>query len=215
MSWHQTQNKEYLDSCLKRMGGPVLTWVEQSIEILEPFFKTSKDINDIGCNVGQFLKGLKEKKIKIEYTGYDLEPIYLKNARRLFPKNNFRHLNIGIEYPLQADISISSATIEHLDKLRPGLDNILKSTKKVVLIRTFLGEKSGKDMMTKKGSRSYPINQYSFSEILPVFNKHGFTTTVIRDRHTDSMPKYIANEVNPIQSMIRTQYVILGIKIKK
>lgn len=214
MGWHQTQNKEFLDICLKRMEGPVLTWVEQSIEILGPFFIKSKNMNDIGCNVGQFLKGLKEKKVKIKYNGYDLEPIYLKNAQKFFPKNKngFRPLNISSKPPLSADISVSSATIEHLDQLRPGLDNILKSTKKVVLIRTFLGEETKRSMLTKKRGHPYPVNQYAFSEILSVFNQYGFATKVIRDRYTDSMPKYITENINPNKGVLRTHYIILGIK---
>ena len=42
---------------------------------------------------------------------------------------------------MQTDISVISATLEHLNNPDKGLDNILRSTKKTILIRSFFGEK--------------------------------------------------------------------------
>jgi len=70
-----------------------------------------------------------------------------------------------------------------------------------------MGDRSEKAIFVKDQSGYYYINQYSFREILELFDKHGYKTTVVRDRYTDSMPKYIG------KGIVRTQYIIVGEKI--
>ncbi|MBI2065425.1 MAG: hypothetical protein HYT62_05265, partial [Candidatus Yanofskybacteria bacterium] len=115
--FHKTQNKESLNTFLSRMKGPLLTWVEQFIGLIEPHITPNSSLNDIGCNVGQFYKGLVEKKIKIDYRGFDIEPIYLTEAKKIFPSaiNKFQLLDITKETPSKADFSVISATLEHLE----------------------------------------------------------------------------------------------------
>ncbi len=215
-TWQNTQNKAFLETCLERMKGPTLTWVNQFLDILAPHLKPNTTLNDIGCNVGQFYKGLQERKIKFNYRGFDIEPLYLKEAQKFFPelKNKLFKIDIEKGIPPKADISVVSATLEHLEELSPGLDHILSSAKKICLVRTFLGEKSETKMMMKKNSKiAYPINQYAFEDIFKLFARYGFETTVLRDHYTDSMPKYIAIETIAGQGMVRTQYIIFGKKI--
>jgi len=132
-----------------------------------------------------------------------------KTGGVLFPeiKTSLNVLDIHTEIPKLANISVMSATLEHLRTLQPGLDNLLSSTKEVVLLRTFLGNCQQKHLFKKaEAEHGYWINQYSFIDILDIFEQHGFTTTVIRDQYTDSLPKYLG------QGVLRTQYVIKGIK---
>lgn len=213
--FHRTQNKKTLETFLARMSGPLLTWVEQFIDLIEPHLTRRTTLNDIGCNVGQFYKGLAEKKIKINYRGFDIEPIYLAHAKKLFPavKNSFRLLDISKETPPDADISVVSATLEHLENISPALDHILASTKKLIVARTYLGEKQERDIMLKDRSRyPYRMNQYSFLDIFRIFAKYDFEPKVIRDRYTDSLPYYVPFETVPGQGLIRTQYVVVGRK---
>ncbi|OGN00828.1 MAG: hypothetical protein A3B91_02495 [Candidatus Yanofskybacteria bacterium RIFCSPHIGHO2_02_FULL_41_29] len=215
--FHKTQNKESLKIFLARMKGPLLTWVEQFLDLLEPHLTPSTTLNDIGCNVGQFYKGLVEKKIKIDYRGFDIEPIYLAQAKKIFPsaKNNFQILDITKETPPAADISVVSATLEHLENFSPALDHILASTKKIIIARTYLGEKQERDIMLKEHSQyPYPMNQYSFLDIFRTFAKYNFEAKIVRDRYTDSLPYYVPFETVPGQGLVRTQYVIVGRKTK-
>ncbi len=217
MSFHKSQDNEYLNICLDRVKNIYLTWVEQFLDII--YDKFSSDgvlntdnkylINDIGCNVGQFLKGLSRRKINFDYTGYDIENLYLKHAREIFNdyKNSFLFLDIEKEKPRMCDISVISATLEHLNNYQIGLRNIFETTKDLVILRTFLGENSQSHIMKKeKAETYYYINQFSFNDILDFFNENGFNTTIYRDKATDSMPKYLS------KGLIRTQFVIVGEK---
>jgi len=99
--------------------------------------------------------------------------------------------------------------LEHLDYLQPGLDNMLQSTKQLLLLRTFLGEGALKSIRMNEGAKTYyNIHQFSFSEIFLSFERNGFSSKVIRESHTDSMPNYLDNGI------IRTFFIVLGNKTK-
>ena len=209
--FQKSQNSDYLKVIIKRAKAEYLTWVEQFLDIIEANIdlKRQNTINDIGCNVGQFWKGLARRKLKIKYRGFDIEPVYLKAAKSIFPeaKNCFYLVDIARKVPPRADISVVSATLEHLEFLFPGLDHILKSTTKLLLLRTFLAEYRDKTIFIKKNAKTYYyINAYSFSEIAEYLEKYGFKTEIVRDRYTDSLPKYLG------QKIVRTQYVVIGRK---
>lgn len=205
--FHKSQNKEYLELCVERTLGDKFDWVNQFLDILG---NTVGTINDIGCNVGQFYKALGGKN-KTNYVGYDIEPIYIEKAKELFPDGKFSLLNINNESPRSADISISSATVEHCGS--SALDNILSTTKKLAIVRTLVGMKHEEDYHQKKGSAPYIVKQFSFEEIFKTFVKNGFRVKLEMDRHTKSLPYYIQNEEYPDRGIIRTQYVIVGEKI--
>ncbi len=212
--FQESQNKEYLELCIDRVKNHYLTWVEQFLDIILDNIVLGKKLllNDIGCNLGQFWKGLKKRKINdIQYFGYDLDEIYLEEAKKIFPEISKRlfKLNIAIEKPPVCDITVCSATLEHLEYLYPALDNMLQSTNSLILIRTFMGEKPIKSIRMKKGAKVYyNIHQFSFNDIFLAFERAGFSSKIIRDRYTDSMPNYIGNGI------IRTFFIVMGKKMK-
>jgi hypothetical protein len=210
--WQCLHSPEYLESCTWRIKNTYLTWVEQFLDILEEFDLANKRVNDIGCNLLQFYKGMRKRQSPLQYYGYDVERQYLDLAKGFFPevKDRLQKVNIVKEQPQTADFSVVSAILEHLPSLGPGLGNVLQSTREVIVLRTFLGEKAITQKTFADGAdEKYWVNQYSFEDILNLFDKHGFASVVLRDRFTDSMPKLI------FRDLIRTQYVIRGVKVKK
>lgn len=207
--FQQSQNKEYLELCIERAKNFYLTWVEQFLDIIFDAvdYKSQLRLNDIGCNLGHFWKGLKKRGGNIQYFGYDYEEIYLEHAKKIFPEisQNLFRLDITQEKPPDCDITVCSATLEHFEYLQPGLDNMLQSTKQLILLRTFLGETPLKSIRMKEGANTYyNIHQFSLNEILLSFEMNGFSSKIIRDRYTDSMPQYIGNGI------IRTFFIVVG-----
>lgn len=213
--FHESQNEEYLNTCIRRVKEEYLVWVEQFLDIIEDIVCSNKmrpsnkkkSINDIGCNLGQFWKGLKRRCLDLDYSGYDIEPIYIREICKIFPevRDRIYYLDITREKPKMADISVMSATLEHLAYLSPGLDNILQTTQELFILRTFLGDTNDKSIFMKDGAKKYYyINQYSFLDVLELFDRYNFDTSVVMDRYTGSMPKYLG------QGIVRTQYIIIG-----
>ena len=207
--FHNSQDDDYLKICIQRVQTIDLTWVKQSCDILEKNYSSVQglQINDIGCNLGQFYKELKKRNLLFEYNGYDIEPVYLEEAKKNFPELSSRlyQLDITKNCPRVADITIISATLEHLTSLLPAMKNILDTTRKMVIIRTFLGEKYEKSIMKKElADTYYYINQYSFLDMFEIIKSHNFHSKIIRDEYTDSLPQYID------QGIIRSFFIIIG-----
>jgi len=211
--FQKSQNEKYLKLCIDRVKNVELTWVEQFLDIIfnTVDFRRQLKLNDIGCNLGQFWKGLKKWESNVQYLGYDLEEIYLEETKKIFPEISEKlfELDIAQEKPQDCDITVCSATLEHLEYLQPALDNILQSTKELFILRTFLGERPFKAIRMKTGAETYyNIHQFSFNEIFSSFERNGFSLQVIRDRYTDSMPIYLDNGI------IRTFFIVVGTKVK-
>ena len=82
--FQKSQNDKYLELCVNRVKNKYLTWVEQFLDIISENVDLNKQLklNDIGCNLGQFWKGLKNR----EMNRIDYEEVYLKEAIKIFPE---------------------------------------------------------------------------------------------------------------------------------
>jgi SAM-dependent methyltransferase len=210
--WHAlTQNDEYLKLSSQRLSEPPLIWVNQFTQIINDFIGENKDkyvINDIGCNVGHFARNVELINSDIAYRGIDISKTYLEIAKNHFPKLDFfiedfarKELNISQFY---CEISVVSATLEHIDDYEQFLSNIFKTTNQMVLIRTFVGETSEMDYCLKEGAtQSYLIRQFALSDLVNKgFNKDWFFEEII-DEATFSKPKVICNSITRSQQILK------------
>ena len=122
-------------------------------------------INDIGCNVGHFARNINELKSDVDYRGIDISDVYLNIARQKFPELRFENQDFSSKElnreKFKCDISIISATLEHIQNYKHFLKNIFSSTQKLVLIRTFIGDESRKEYCQKENAlKPYLIRQF-------------------------------------------------------
>jgi SAM-dependent methyltransferase len=210
--WHAlTQNDEYLKLSSQRLSEPPLIWVNQFTQIINDFVGENKQkyvINDIGCNVGHFARNVELINSDIAYRGIDISKTYLEIAKHHFPKLDFfiedfaqKELKIS---QFNCDISVVSATLEHIDDYEQFLSNIFKTTSKMVLIRTFVGETSEMDYCLKEGAtQSYLIRQFVLSDLVNKdFNKDWLFEEII-DEATLSKPKVICNSITRSQQILK------------
>ena len=132
---------------------------------------------------------------------------------RVFPcmAGKYSLMDISVAPPHRvSDISVISATLEHILDYRAALKNILTHTNRLVVLRTFFGDRTHCSVAREKGaSHDYLILEFSFSEIMGIFDELGFTTSIFRDQYTDSMPKYLSHEY-VTKDIVRSQYVLVG-----
>jgi len=210
--WHAlTQNDEYLKLSSQRLSEPPLIWVNQFTQIINDFVGENNGkyvINDIGCNVGHFARNVELINADIAYRGIDISKTYLEIAKHHFPKLDFfiedfaqKELNI---FQFESDISVVSATLEHIDDYEQFLSNIFKTTRQMVLIRTFIGETSEMDYCLKEGAtQSYLIRQFVLSDLVNNnFNKDWLFEEII-DEATLSKPKVICNSITRSQQILK------------
>ena len=208
--WHlETQNSDYLDVSEKRLTEPPLIWVNQFTEIINSKFGTSQKIkiNDIGCNVGHFARNINELKSNVDYRGIDISDVYLNIARQKFPELRFENQDFSSKElnreKFKCDISIISATLEHIQNYKHFLKNIFSSTQKLVLIRTFIGDESRKEYCQKENAlKPYLIRQFKKEQLVnQVFNKE-WAVEFHEDKATESKWKNICAEIRRRQIVI-------------
>jgi 2-polyprenyl-3-methyl-5-hydroxy-6-metoxy-1,4-benzoquinol methylase len=208
--WHlETQNSDYLDVSEKRLTEPPLMWVNQFTEIINSKFGTSQKIkvNDIGCNVGHFARNINELKSKVDYRGIDISDVYLNIARQKFPELRFENQDFSSKElnreKFKCDISIISATLEHIQNYKHFLKNIFSSTQKLILIRTFIGDESRKEYCQKENAlKPYLIRQFKEEQLVnQVFNKD-WAVEFHEDKATESKWKNICAEIRRRQIVI-------------
>jgi 2-polyprenyl-3-methyl-5-hydroxy-6-metoxy-1,4-benzoquinol methylase len=210
--WHAlTQNDEYLKLSSQRLSEPPLIWVNQFTQIINDFIDENKGkyaINDIGCNVGHFARNVELINADIAYRGIDISKTYLEIAKHHFPKLDFyiedfaqKELKIS---QFNCDVSVVSATLEHIDDYEQFLSNIFKTTSQMVLIRTFVGETSKMDYCLKEGAtQSYLIRQFVLSDLVNKgFNKDWLFEEIV-DQATQSKPKVICNSITRSQQILK------------
>jgi SAM-dependent methyltransferase len=207
--FQESQDEAYLALCVERVRTQYLTWVEQFLDLLEERLQWDRPrtLNDVGCNLGQFWKGLARRELEVEYRGFDVEEVYIREAEQVFPElaGKLSLHDVTAEAPPPADITVVSATLEHLPALQPALHHLLDSTGEALVIRTLMGDSAETALRHKPGAaRPYPIHQYSFVELLEACDRRGFDTAVLRDRHTDSLPVYLGDGI------VRRQYVVIA-----
>jgi SAM-dependent methyltransferase len=204
--FQSTQNADYIATVSARIAGDYLTWCEQFLDLLEPMTRsfTESTLNDIGCCAGQFYKSLKRRGLPIAYRGYDIEPAYIDVAMRHFPElaEKVHVWDIEVAPPPTADLTIISATLEHLTDPMAALQALLETTHRCLLVRTFVGESSLDQWLHKPGAMApYRIRQFREEELLGVFKKEGFGVEVIDDRYTASKPVKIAEGIVRVQKL--------------
>lgn len=192
-----------------------LTWCKQVLNIIEKNLSKKYSINDFGCNYFQFFKEIKisNKKKKIDYFGIDRDATAIKIGLKNFPelKNKYKICDIGKYKPPMRDVSIISATLEHTDNPKKILNNMLNSTKKLIIIRTFVGNKNlNKTFDNKKiFPLRYKIRQFSKKYFQISLNKKKFKIQFFKDKATNNSKSYFVNGDKKFQ---RTMYIILGTK---
>jgi len=209
MEWHRTQNQSYLDLLIARLSKDRLAWVDQFYSLILLHFPARGDIllrlNDIGCNVGHFYRLVPECGLSVDYIGYDIDHTYLSIASSVFHSGVFKHLDISKEQPRLSDITVVSATLEHIDSFAAALQNIFATTTKMVLLRTFIGDEPSADLChTVDALEPYLIRQFTLPLLLS-YCDDSWNLKIERDMATDSLPKFVCNN----NTIIRTQYVLV------
>jgi SAM-dependent methyltransferase len=186
-----------------------LIWPQQILDLIK-FYKIKK-INDLGSCYFQFYQELKKQKLNYDYFGYDIDKKFIDIGLKKFP--NFKKYKIcNIEnFKLRScDFSIISATLEHVQNPFKVLKNIIKSTKKIIVIRSYFGAHHHK--LVQKIGVKMPVNhnQFSFKEIEDLLKKNKFKVNFILDKATNFSIN--SKLINGKKKNKRNIYICLAIK---
>jgi len=215
---HNNQTHDNLNLYQNRLENLDLIWCKQALSIIKNSIDVKRDkkikINDLGCNYFQLYKeiGKDNDKELFDYFGYEHEKEYIKLGLKKFPELSNRYTIGNIENIKlrNADSSVISATLEHVEQPYSLLNNVLKTTKQIIFLRTYLGDREIVKLQNDKNcvKKPYFVNQFSILKLIDIFLENGFTPKIYKDTATNSELRDIFND-NKIK---RKFYIITGIK---
>lgn len=218
----KTFGDKQIDFYKKRLENVRLTWCQQVFEIVKKLNYSNPKINDLGCNYFQFYKEIKINKYKCNYFGYDIDKNFVNLGLVKFPelKNKYKITNIENSSLRKSDISIISDTLELTEKPEKIIKNIILSTKKIIILRTFLSSEEKVKIVKNKKILDVPyfINNFSYNMIIEYFIKNNFFPQIYPDLATNLSQE---NEIFPnvkrkffIVVFTKKNYLIKNFKTK-
>lgn len=193
----KTFGDKQVDFYKKRLENVRLTWCQQVLEIIKKLNYSNPKINDLGCNYFQFYKEIKINKYICDYFGYDIDKKFVSLGLEKFPelKKKYKITNIENTILRKADISIISDTLEVTEKPEKIIKNLILSTKKIIILRTFLSSREKvKIVKNKVLDVPYFINCFSYNMIIEHFIKNNFFPQIYPDLATNLSQE---NEIFP------------------
>ena len=193
----KTFGDKQVDFYKKRLENVRLTWCQQVFEIIKKLNYSNPKVNDLGCNYFQFYKEIKINKYLCDYFGYDIDKKFVNLGLVKFPelKKKYKITNIENTILRKADITIISDTLEVTEKPEKIIKNIILSTKKIIILRTFLSSREKvKIVKNKVLDVPYFINCFSYNMIIEHFIKNNFFPQIYPDLATNLSQE---NEIFP------------------
>ena len=190
-----------------RLQNVRLTWCQQVLEIIKKLKYYNPRINDLGCNYFQFYKEIKINNYKCDYFGYDIDKKFINLGLSKFPelKKKYKLANIENTNLRKTDISIIADTLEHTEKPEKILKNIILSTKKIIILRTFLSSKEKVQLVKNRKNLNTPylINSFSFNMIIEYFINNNFYPQIFPDLATN------LSQINKVFSDVKRRFFII------
>lgn len=95
-----------------------------------------EDVLDVGCGEGFTLNKLKEEGIGKSWQGVDFEEEAIKIGKKVYPNLQLKQGNIyDLEYKNSSfDLVVCTEVLEHLEEPEKGLREILRVSKKYVIL---------------------------------------------------------------------------------
>ncbi len=204
----KTFGNKQLEFYKTRLEKVRLTWCQQVLEIIKQLNLLKPKINDLGCNYFQFYKEIKLNNYQCNYFGYDIDINFVNLGLTKFPELKKKHKIANIENTKlrKTDISIISDTLEVTEKPEKIIKNIILSTKKVVILRTFLSTEEKVQIAKNNKFLNVPyfINCFSYNMIIDYFIKNNFFPQIYPDLATNLSQ---VNEIFP--NLRRTFYIVV------
>ena len=202
----KTFGNKQLNFYKRRLENIRLTWCQQVFEIIKKLNYSNPKINDLGCNYFQFYKEIKINGYLCNYFGYDIDKNFVNLGLLKFPelKKKYKVTNIENTSLRKSDISVISDTLELTENPEKIIKNIILSTKKIIILRTFLSSKERvKVVKNKILDVPYFINSFSFNMIIEYFIKNDFFPQIYPDLATNS------SQINEIFPNVKRKFYIV------
>lgn len=196
------RNKDYLNISIKRSKGklPDMEVAKAYAKLINKIKKNNLSILDVGCLTGHFNKTFsKLLRKKYNYTGIDPWKIHIDAAKKIWKNEENTSFKLGwaqkIPYKKsQFDIVICSNVLTHIPEIKTPLKEMIRTTKKFLILRTPVHNKSYRIQMVLNSK------WFKYTKVKPEneFDKNGEPRVYeYYDVHSFDYLKSIIKELSP------------------
>jgi SAM-dependent methyltransferase len=144
----------YSDYNLERLLGnkPEKESSKAVLELIESEIKNGDKILEVGCSVGHLMRTLNKSGKSFSYTGLDIDNYAISKGNEALRSTEFENIDFtglehgqidSIPFPDNSfDISICLNVLEHVSNPLPGISELIRATKRLILIRTLLSDQT-------------------------------------------------------------------------
>lgn len=196
------KNTDYLNVSIKRSKGklPDMEVAKAYSDIINKIKINNFSLLDVGCLTGHFFHTFKKKlKKKFTYFGIDPWKLHINAAKKIWKNKSETNFKIGwaqkIPFPKKKfDIVICSNVITHIPEITKPIKEMLRVTKKYLIIRTPIHNKSYRIQMVLnskwfKHTKISPKNEFDKKGNPRVFEYY--------DVHSREYFEFVIRKINP------------------
>ena len=190
-------------------------------KLISKNYNNGDSIADIGCSAGHYLFSIRKELAnkEVNYTGVEFHDLLLSKAQEAWNGDNFAKFRKGSIFEIPAsdkefDITFCSNLLMHLPTIVKPLQELIRITRKKLLIRTYIGTKSFKIQEVKNnsfwpGTEIAPANEFNddgvpmLFEYENIWSKDYFESVVRRFAPTANI-KFIKDDLYDIKAIEET-----------
>lgn len=143
-----------------------------------------RSISDVPCGDFNWMPILLDEHPEIDYIGYDIVPLLIRENQAKYPDRRFQHLDITTEVPLQSDLILSKDLLNHLSNrdVWSALSNMVASNARYVMVTNNIGFKNVElDANATNASRHLDLFAAPFLMPPALYSDHYF---IVWERNT-------------------------------
>ena len=176
---------QYGQLMFKRAIGdsPEMESAKSAAKVIKPYIQPNDSILDVGCGVGHYLRSLKrEIEVPFHYTGADATASYVALAQQAWANTanvQFKQANI-FNLPFadnEFDVVMCNNVLLHLPSIQTPLNELTRVAKRLVLVRTLIGDRSFRIQDVQSRERCPDLFQGNADDL--EFNADGEPTSAI------------------------------------
>ena len=199
-TWEHSSNVHELYAKRCSLEAEEMTCAAQAVELMSPHISPGDTILDCGCGSGYFFHSLRKRQIKAEYYGIDATRSLIEIGRRILPAYGlpFDRLEVMRIEDMNglADHSLCLNVLSNIDNYHRPLERLLQCTKKTLVLRESLGQRSEYTYVVDKYldngmSLKVYVNTYAIGEMISFIEGYGFTVRAVQDERSGGKPEMV------------------------
>jgi len=203
------KNKDYLNVSIKRSKGklPDMEVAKAYTKIINKIKNKKISILDVGCLTGHFNRTFRKYlKKEYTYTGVDPWKIHIDAAKKVWKNSKNTSFKLGwaqkIPYKKsQFDVVICSNVLTHIPEIKKPLKEMLRTTKKFLILRTPVHNKSYRIQMVLNSK------WFKYTNVKPENEFDGFGEPRVYEYYDVHSFEYLKSTIKKISPKFKIKFI--------